>query len=134
VSRCPGTTNRVSGTAGSDQAADCRARCQGKEEADRFDSGVVEDGKHDATSEQGKHKSAHRPSEPGCGAVAYPTDSSALFPCPYCHNTTRSGLKVLLAYRPALRDETGYELAVALVWDAEAFPELAFFQGKLESE
>ena len=43
-------------------------------------------------------------------------------------------MKVLLAYGPAPRDETGYELAVALVWNAEAFPELAFFEGELEGE
>ena len=29
-----------------------------------------------------------RPCEPCGGAVAYPTDSSTLFPCPFCHNTT----------------------------------------------
>ena len=34
-------------------------------------------------------------------------------------------MKVLLAYGPELRDETGHQLAVALVWNAEAFSELA---------
>jgi hypothetical protein len=43
-------------------------------------------------------------------------------------------MKVLLAYGPALRDEAGHELAVAQVWNAEAFPELAFFEGELEGE
>ena len=43
-------------------------------------------------------------------------------------------MKILLACRPAPRDEAGHELAVAAVWDAEAFPELTFFQGELESE
>jgi hypothetical protein len=43
-------------------------------------------------------------------------------------------MKVLLAYGPALRDETRHELAVAAVWNAEAFPELAFFERELESE
>jgi hypothetical protein len=43
-------------------------------------------------------------------------------------------LKVLLAYWPEPWDETGYELAVAAVWNAEAFPELVFFEGELEGE
>src|SRR5215204_4508327 len=34
-------------------------------------------------------KYPYRPREPRCGsAAAYPTYSSPLFPCPFCHNTT----------------------------------------------
>jgi pyruvate-formate lyase-activating enzyme len=59
----------------------------------------------------------------------------ALFPCPYCHNTaTGSGVEVSLAHGPAPRDETGHELTVATVWNAEALPELAFFQRELEGQ
>lgn len=35
---------------------------------------------------------------------------------------------------PTPRNETGYELAVAAVRDAETLPELTLFQGDLESE
>jgi hypothetical protein len=58
-----------------------------------------------------------------------------LSPCPYCHDTTTgSGVEVSLVYGPTPRNETGHELAVATVWNAEAFPELAFFEGELEGE
>jgi hypothetical protein len=44
------------------------------------------------------------------------------------------GVEVSLSHVPTPRTEAGYELAVAAVWDAEALPELAFFQGELEGE
>jgi hypothetical protein len=45
-----------------------------------------------------------------------------------------SGLEVSLAHGPTPRDETRYQLAVAAVWGAKAFPELTFFQRELEGE
>jgi hypothetical protein len=43
-------------------------------------------------------------------------------------------MQVSLAYRLAVREEAGHELAVTSVWNAEALPELAFFQRELEGE
>jgi hypothetical protein len=43
-------------------------------------------------------------------------------------------MKVLLVYGPASRDKAGHKLAVMVVLNAEAFPELAFFEGELEGE
>src|SRR5215217_2271985 len=43
-------------------------------------------------------------------------------------------MEVSLLNGPTPRDEAGYELAVAAVWGAKAFPELAFFEGQLEGE
>jgi hypothetical protein len=40
----------------------------------------------------------------------------------------------LLAYGPTSRDEAGYERAVAVVCNPEAFAELTFFQRELEGE
>jgi hypothetical protein len=80
------------------------------------------------------NESTQRPSQP-TGGAAHPSDPSPQFPCPYCHKTTtRSAMKILLAYGSEPRDETGHELAVATVWNAEAFPQLAFFEGQLEGE
>jgi hypothetical protein len=45
-----------------------------------------------------------------------------------------SDVEVSLAHGPTPWDEAGYEFAVAAVGGAEAFPELAFFQGDLEGE
>jgi hypothetical protein len=45
-----------------------------------------------------------------------------------------SGVEVSLLHGPTPWNETGYELAVSVVWSAEAFPELTFFQRKLEAE
>jgi len=45
-----------------------------------------------------------------------------------------SGVEVSPAHGPTPRDETGYQLAVATVWNAEALPELAFFEGELEGK
>ena len=43
-------------------------------------------------------------------------------------------MEVSLLNGPTPRDEAGYELAVAAVWGAKAFPELTFFQRELEGE
>jgi hypothetical protein len=43
-------------------------------------------------------------------------------------------VEVSLAHGLTSRDEAGYELAVAAVWDPETLPELTFFQGELEGE
>jgi hypothetical protein len=43
-------------------------------------------------------------------------------------------MEVSLAYGPTPRNETGYELAVAIVWKTEAFPEFTFFQRELEGK
>ena len=43
-------------------------------------------------------------------------------------------MEVSLAHGLTPRDEAGYELAVAAVWDPETLPELTFFQGELEGE
>src|SRR5215211_5031267 len=48
-------------------------------------------------------------------------------PVPLLNTASGSGLEVSLAHRPTPRDETGHELAVAAVWNAEALPQLAFF-------
>jgi hypothetical protein len=45
---------------------------------------VEQDRKHHAHYPQ----RPQRPCQPGCGAVAYPTDSSTLFARPFCHNPT----------------------------------------------
>src|ERR671921_308956 len=45
-----------------------------------------------------------------------------------------SGVEVSPAHGLTPRDEAGYELAVAAVWDPETLPELTFFQGELECE
>src|SRR5215208_2010309 len=96
-------------------------------------SGRVQEPEQCPHDDERQREGTQRPCQPG-GWTPHPTDSSPLFRCPYCHKTTRSAMKVLLAYRPASRDETGHQLAVAAVWKAEAFPELTFFEGELEGE
>jgi hypothetical protein len=44
------------------------------------------------------------------------------------------GVELSLSHGTTPRTEAGNELAVTAVWDAEAPPELAFFQGELEGE
>jgi hypothetical protein len=43
-------------------------------------------------------------------------------------------VEVSLVHGPTPRNETGHELTVAAVWNAEALPELAFFEGVLKGE
>jgi len=51
------------------------------------------------------------------------------------HNSViGSSVEVSLLYRPTPWNEARYELAVPVVWNAEALPELTFFQGELEEE
>src|SRR5918995_1006982 len=45
-----------------------------------------------------------------------------------------SGVEVSLAHGLTSRDEAGYELAVAAVWDPQNLPELTFFPGGVEGE
>ena len=61
--------------------------------------------------------------------------SLAPVPLPLLHNfVIDSGVEVSLLHGPSPRNETGYELAVSVVWNAEALPELALFQRELEGE
>src|SRR5215213_10928725 len=97
-------------------------------------SGSVQEPERCPHDDERQREGTKRPSQP-TGGAAHPSDPSPQFSCPYCHKTTtRSAMKVLLAYGPAPRDKTRHKLAVALVWNAEAFPELAFFEGELEGE
>ena len=111
-----------------------RATIAGPDREDFAQCAPVEEAEDQAGHSQCYAQRTQRPGKVGGSAAAHSTDSSPLFPCPYCHNAARSGLKVLLAYGPAPGDETRHKLAVALVWDAEAFPEFAFFEGELEGE
>jgi hypothetical protein len=61
--------------------------------------------------------------------------SLALVPLALLHNSViGSSVEVSLLYRPTPWNEARYELAVPAVWNAEALPELTFFQGELEEE
>src|SRR5215210_2510602 len=46
-----------------------------------------------------------RPSQPGSGVGAQPTDSSPLFPCPFCHDTTLQQYRLLNVTKAVTRKQ-----------------------------